>query len=66
MKKAKAKVAVDAALMAKVKAAATDGKLPCAAALKLAAALGVTAGKIGAAADEAGVRIARCQLGCFE
>lgn len=66
MKRTKKAVAVGAELVAKVKGASRDGTLSCAAALELAAALGVPAGKVGAAADEAGVKIARCQLGCFE
>lgn len=66
MNKPKPRVAVDAALVAQVKGVAKDGKLSCAGAFALAEKLGVPIRKIGAAADEAGVKIARCQLGCFE
>jgi hypothetical protein len=65
MKKPKVKIAVTAELVDKVRRAAKDGKLSCANAFKLAETLGVPVRKIGAAADEAGVKIARCQLGCF-
>jgi len=65
MKKPKKKVAVTAELVDKVRGVAKDGKLSCTNAFALAAALGVPVRKVGAAADEAGVRIVHCQLGCF-
>lgn len=49
----------------KVLALARQGRLPCAAALQLAAALGVSPRVVGEAADAAGVKITACQLGCF-
>jgi len=44
---------------------AVDRKLPCAAARKLAEDLGVSYSEVGAAADELGIKIKNCQLGCF-
>jgi len=42
-----------------------DGYLPCAAAHELAQQFGLDPLKVGRAADEANVRISRCQLGLF-
>ena len=42
-----------------------DRKLPCAAARKIAEDLGISYSEVGAAADELGVKIKNCQLGCF-
>jgi len=42
-----------------------DGKLSCSAARKIAEDLGVPYSDVGAAADELGVKIKSCQLGCF-
>jgi hypothetical protein len=39
--------------------------IPCAAALRLGRALGVSAAAIGRACDAQDIRISRCQLGCF-
>lgn len=44
---------------------AVDGKLTCAAARQIAEELGIPYAEVGAAADELGVRIKNCQLGCF-
>ena len=44
---------------------ALDRKLPCAAARKIAEDLKVPYAEVGAAADELGVKIKNCQLGCF-
>ena len=44
---------------------AADGKLSCAAARKIAEDLGVSYQDVGDAADEMGIRIKNCQLGCF-
>ncbi len=49
----------------RVQAAARDGQLPCAVAHRLAGEWGVTPEELGAAADAAGVRITRCQMGFF-
>ncbi len=42
-----------------------DGKLPCNQAFAIAHSLGVDPLNIGFAANEAGIRISRCQLGLF-
>ncbi len=42
-----------------------DRKLPCAAARKIAEGLGIPYSDVGAAADELGIQIKNCQLGCF-
>ena len=44
---------------------AVDRKLPCAAARKIAEDLGLSYSDVGAAADELGIKIKNCQLGCF-
>ena len=44
---------------------AVDSKLPCADARKIAEDLGIPYAEVGAAADELGVKIKNCQLGCF-
>ena len=48
-----------------VRDAAVERWLPCAAALALAERLGVAPSEVGAAANELGIKIADCQLGCF-
>ena len=42
-----------------------DGKLPCIRAFAIARSLGLDPLTVGMAADEAGIRISRCQLGLF-
>lgn len=42
-----------------------EGKLPCAVARKLAEDNRLSYREIGALADELGIRIRDCQLGCF-
>jgi len=44
---------------------AADGKLSCAVARKIAEDLDVPYQDVGDAADELGIRIKNCQLGCF-
>jgi hypothetical protein len=44
---------------------AVDGKLSCAAAMKIAESLGLQPGEVGKAANELGIKIKNCQLGCF-
>ena len=44
---------------------AIDRKIPCAVARKIAEELGIPYSDVGAAADELGVKIKNCQLGCF-
>ncbi len=53
-------------LLERVRSAAVEGRLPCAAAHYLAEELGVTVPDIGWAADEEKLRITKCQLGCFK
>ena len=55
----------DARVLAAVRERAEEGKLSCAAAFRLAEELGVSPLTVGRAADEAGVRLVRCQLGLF-
>lgn len=52
-------------LKAKIRAAAPTGKIPCAAALKLAEELGVSRAEMGELLNELRVKITQCQLGCF-
>ncbi len=49
----------------KVKSSLLDGKLPCAVAFKIAKELKVSPQEIGETADKLGIRIVKCQLGCF-
>ena len=44
---------------------AKDGKLSCAEARQLAESLGLPYKEVGAAANELGIKIKDCQLGCF-
>ena len=48
-----------------VKSRSVDGRLPCHVAFEIAAELGVEPIAIGRAANELGVKIINCQLGCF-
>jgi len=41
-------------------------RLPCAEALRLAGRYGISPRKIGELCNERGIRISRCQLGCFQ
>ncbi len=49
----------------RVKQEAVDRRLPCKRAFEIAEELGVPPRRVGEAADEAGVKITACQLGCF-
>ena len=42
-----------------------DGRLSCASALALAEEFGVAPLEVGEAANELGIKIVACQLGCF-
>jgi hypothetical protein len=42
-----------------------DGQLPCAQAMAIANHLGLDPAAVGLAANQAGIRISRCQLGLF-
>ncbi len=48
-----------------VRERAVDGRLACTAALALAEELDVSPALVGQAANDLGIRIAACQLGCF-
>lgn len=52
-------------LIAAVREAADDDRLPCAQAMALARRLRVPVRAVGDAANEARIKIAACQLGCF-
>jgi len=52
-------------LAAEVQARLVEGRLPCAAAWAVAERLGRTRLEVSGAAEALGVRISRCQLGCF-
>ena len=45
--------------------AAVDGRIPCVEALELARRLGVSPRVLGDVANEEGIKIKACQLGCF-
>ena len=44
---------------------AVDGRISCRAAFGLAGRLSVSVSRIGRAADDLGIKIVACQLGCF-
>jgi hypothetical protein len=48
-----------------VKAKAVDGRVTCPVLRKLAEEMGVTVRAVGDAANEAGIKIKNCELGCF-
>ncbi len=52
-------------LIEAVKAKATDGRATCTVLRKLAKDLGVPVRAVGDAANEAGIKIKACELGCF-
>jgi hypothetical protein len=52
-------------ILEKVKKAATDNKLACPVARKLADDLGVTNKTVGDACNELDIKIKDCSLGCF-
>lgn len=58
-------MAVDKRLDQEIRRRAEDGHLPCAVAFQIAEALDVPVGEVGDAANELGVKIVDCQLGCF-
>lgn len=53
------------ALKEQLREKAADGKISCELAWRIAEELGVSKADVGRAADEAGIRIKDCQLGCF-
>jgi hypothetical protein len=52
-------------IKAKIQAAAPHGRIPCAAAFKLAEELGLTRSRLGELCNELNIKIIQCQLGCF-
>ncbi len=58
-------MAADERLAAELRQRARDGRLPCATAFAIAEELGIPRIRVGQAADELGIRISDCQLGCF-
>jgi hypothetical protein len=52
-------------LTQKIRAAAPEGKIPCAAAFKLAQDLGISRPEMGELLNELKIKITHCQLGCF-
>ena len=52
-------------LAAEVQARLVEGRLPCVAAWAVAERMGRTRLEVSGAAEALGVRISRCQLGCF-
>ena len=58
-------MAVDERLAEELRRRASDGCLPCAAAFEIAERLGIPRRAVGDAANELGIKIVDCQLGCF-
>ncbi len=56
---------MDNQLEEKIKSSLVEGKLLCAVAFKIANELDVAPRRVGDAANEMGIKIATCQLGCF-
>ena len=52
-------------LEGKVVSSLVDDQLPCAVAFKIARELKVSVREVGETADKLGIRIIKCQLGCF-
>jgi hypothetical protein len=52
-------------IIAKLKDAAKDGKIPCAMAFKIAKECGVSTREIGNLLNQVKIKISSCQLGCF-
>lgn len=52
-------------IKAKIRAAAPQGKIPCAAAFRLAEELGISRKDLGELLNELRIKITQCQLGCF-
>jgi len=50
---------------ARIKAAAPEGKIACAAAFRLAEELGLSRKDLGELLNELKIKIIKCQLGCF-
>ena len=52
-------------IIAKLKDAAKDGKIPCAMAFKVAKECNMSTKEIGNLLNQLKIKIANCQLGCF-
>jgi len=52
-------------IIAKLKEAARDGKIPCAMAFKIAKECSVSTREIGNLLNQMKIKISNCQLGCF-
>jgi hypothetical protein len=52
-------------LKGKIRAAAPEGKIPCALAMNLAKELGISRQEMGELLNELRIKITQCQLGCF-
>ncbi|MGD0218008.1 MAG: hypothetical protein ABSC45_10945 [Desulfobaccales bacterium] len=52
-------------LQAKIRLAAPQGKIACAAAFRLAGELSISPEEMGKLLDELEIKIKMCQLGCF-
>jgi hypothetical protein len=50
---------------ARIRAAASADKIPCATAFRLAAELGLSRKDLGELLNELRIKIIQCQLGCF-
>ncbi|MGP8050328.1 MAG: hypothetical protein ACLPYB_06910 [Desulfobaccales bacterium] len=50
---------------AKIRLAAPQGKIACAAAFRLAGELSISTRELGSLLNELGIKIESCQLGCF-
>ncbi len=53
------------ALQERIESEATDNKLPCGKAFKIADELEVSKREVGDTCNEMGIKIVNCQLGCF-
>ena len=52
-------------LVEEIKTSLTEGRLPCPVAFKVARKLDVRLALVGDKADELGIKVSNCQLGCF-
>jgi hypothetical protein len=52
-------------ITARIKAAAPEGKIACAAAFRLAEELGLSRNDLGKRLNDLNIKIVHCQLGCF-
>ncbi len=55
----------DRVLAEEINASLTEGRLPCPVAFQMARKLDVKLGLVGEKADELGIKVSNCQLGCF-